>query len=98
MKKLQEGGDDELGRGGEKGKARTLDDSKILTASFRGRPLLGTKVELPAGFKGKVVGKDKNDIKSFNEFYYWNWDEKPCEDDEILKALQWLKLAKAIHE
>lgn len=73
----------------------------ILTASFRGRPLQGKKVDLPEGYKGQVIinNSDKTKtIKGFKDFYYWNWDEIPSKDDKVVKALQWIELAKVMHD
>lgn len=80
-------------------------EDPILLASFRGRPLHGRAVKVPAGFHGHVITKDtKNSANKamshmhFREFTYWNWDELPSKDDATVKALSWLKVAKAIHD
>jgi hypothetical protein len=36
--------------------------------------------------------------KHFREFTYWNWDELPDKNDTVVRALNWLQLAKAIHD
>lgn len=69
-------------------------EKSLLTASFRGRPLQGRKLSIPKGYKACVIGKKK----IFNEFTYWNWDELPNETDSVVKALQWIDIAKAIHD
>lgn len=108
IKPLKAGGDEEQGR--EKShsdlsaKSNQDPDNPILTASFRGRPLQGRKIELPEGYKGFVVsgqtskGSDnKIPNKSFEQFTYWNWDELPSGEDTAVKALQWINIANAIH-
>lgn len=70
----------------------------ILTASFRGRPLQGRKVKLPDGYIGHVHQKDSVDGRKFDEFTYWNWDQIPKDNDTVVNALQWMKIAQAIHD
>lgn len=71
-------------------------NQKILTASFRGRPLQGRKLALPKGYKGHLVSKDGKYNRKFNEFTYWNWDQIPKDDDKVVKALSWLKISEAL--
>lgn len=108
IKLLKRGGDDEQGREEDPVKQshnsdkRSLQDSPILTASFRGRPLQGRKVKLPGNYKGFVIKKDsklkeRSSIGKFKEFTYWNWDEIPSNEDAVMKALQWIDISKAIH-
>lgn len=101
IKELKAGGDEELGREklyhhdeNENGQPR--DKNPILTASFRGRPLQGRKVQLPDDYRGFLLcnGLTK---KKFNEFTYWNWDEIPKDSDTVVKALGWVNISKAIH-
>lgn len=77
------------------------EENPLLKASFRGRPLLGRKLELPTGYK--VIAQRKGstnaqDNHHFEHFTYWNWDEIPCKDDAVVKSMQWVDIAKAIHE
>lgn len=72
-------------------------DKHILTASFRGKPLQGRKIQLPENYKGLVLNKDSKLEGKFQEFTYWNWDELPSDEDSVVKALQWINVSKAIH-
>lgn len=104
IRQLEVGGDDDQGRSKEThdSKEQNSSDDPILAASFRGRPLHGRRVKFPIGFQGHVVGKDPRSTtvptKQFREFTYWNWDSLPDKDDEVIKALQWIKISKAIHD
>lgn len=105
IKELRAGGDDEQGR--ERNHAisvlqgNTDAINPILTASFRGRPLQGRKIQIPEEYKGYLVRKEsdrnKTSLKSFDDFTYWNWDELPSDNDTVVKALQWINISKAIH-
>lgn len=102
IKELKEGGDEEMGR--EESTKAKIDisgeinqASPILTASFRGRPLQGMKLKVPAGYRGCLL-VDGQCKKEFNNFSYWNWDELPNNDDTVVKALSWINISQAIHE
>lgn len=97
IKQLKEGGDEEMGRGKTELAGETNQGSPIMTASFRGRPLQGRKLQVPSDYKGYLLieGRSK---KEFNEFTYWNWDELPSNNDTVVKALNWINISKAIHE
>lgn len=104
IRQLESGGDDDQGRSKEShnSKEENSTANPILAASFRGRPLHGRKVAFPDGNQAHVVGKDPRSTsvptKQFREFTYWNWDALPTSDDEVMKALQWLTISKAIHD
>uniref|UniRef100_A0A6G1SCK1 Ribonuclease H2 subunit C n=1 Tax=Aceria tosichella TaxID=561515 RepID=A0A6G1SCK1_9ACAR len=116
IRELKMGGDDEQGRSSKHDKSIGEDDSKdpILLASFRGRPLQGRRVQVPAGYIGHIINKEPSSAsgtgpgknqretakikKHFSEFTYWNWDELPSKSDTVIKALNWLQVAKAIHD
>lgn len=75
-----------------------------LEASFRGYPLLGSKVVIPDGFKGvslqsnkKSTGKLFESKQEFKEVTYWKWDQHPHSGDPFPKSFQWLDLSAAIH-
>lgn len=104
IRTINEGGDDQQGRdstGDYLRKTRAVSSvaNPILVASFRGRPLQGKKLNLPDGYEGSVVSTEnsKKHAKKFKSFTYWNWDEIPTNDDAVVKALQWIDVAKAIH-
>lgn len=51
------------------------------------------------------TAEDRNDenqrwtpIHQFDKFTYWNWDKQPSANDTVVKALDWLEIAKVIHE
>nr|CAG4643618.1 EOG090X0IC1 [Ilyocryptus agilis] len=80
-----------------------------LEASFRGYPLQGKKVIIPAGHTGLILNETKRPLtemesrnltisKKFSEFTSWNWDYPPTPNDPIHQALEWLSLSKLVHE
>ena len=83
-------------------------DSELLTNSLRGYPLEGRKLPLPEGYTGLVVEGGKTSLTSqdrdvratasFKEMTYWNYDRKPSENDAYQQAMQWLEVAKVLHE
>jgi len=84
-------------------------DEGVLEASFRGYPLQGSKVSIPDGYLGLVLGETKKPItetqprnlsasKKFNSFTYWNWDHNPSTNDPAQLALDWLNVSKVIHD
>ncbi|XP_053622923.1 ribonuclease H2 subunit C [Plodia interpunctella] len=79
-----------------------------LTATFRGRLLNGTKMSLPQGYEAIVVTETKRPLAEnadrrfqvaggFKELTYWNWDKVPSRNDNLVKALDWMDIAEAIH-
>ncbi|KAL4704800.1 hypothetical protein ACJJTC_003512 [Scirpophaga incertulas] len=79
-----------------------------LTASFRGHSLDGVKMLLPDGYRGLVVTEVKKPLAEdadrrfqvaggFKEITYWNWDKKPSKNDNLVKAMDWMDIAEAIH-
>eukprot|EP00088_Acartia_fossae_P055964 TRINITY_DN6509_c0_g1_i1.p1 TRINITY_DN6509_c0_g1~~TRINITY_DN6509_c0_g1_i1.p1 ORF type:complete len:147 (+),score=20.90 TRINITY_DN6509_c0_g1_i1:830-1270(+) len=78
-----------------------------LENSFRGYPLEGVKMTLPEKYAGLVLdtgvltfsGEKENirGVKMFKEFTYWNYDRVPSENDNLAQALQWTKVAEALH-
>ncbi|ELU15177.1 hypothetical protein CAPTEDRAFT_135490 [Capitella teleta] len=79
-----------------------------MTASFRGRPLNGKTVQVPAGYAGVVLREsrrpftDAEDVKElsisdkFDKFSFWNLDKKCSDDDSFSRAMQWIHVAKAV--
>ncbi|KAL1518195.1 hypothetical protein ABEB36_001856 [Hypothenemus hampei] len=84
-------------------------ENNVLTASFRGYPLKGTKIQLPEGYQGMVLHESlKPDfeklqdrhffvVNKFEELTFWNWDKIPSKNDVFLKALDWIDIAEALH-
>ncbi|KAK7104011.1 ribonuclease H2 subunit C-like [Littorina saxatilis] len=79
-----------------------------LTAAFRGRLLNGQEVVLPGGYTGLVIREQGSAItedqdrslrvdQRFSSFTAWNLDKPPSGDDKLMKALQWIDIAKALH-
>ncbi|XP_072947096.1 ribonuclease H2 subunit C [Epargyreus clarus] len=79
-----------------------------LSATFRGHPLDGTKMSLPEGYQAVVVTEAKRPLSEdaerrfqvaggFKEFTLWNWDKKPSKNDNIVRAMDWIDIAEAIH-
>ncbi|KAG6461585.1 ribonuclease H2 subunit C [Manduca sexta] len=79
-----------------------------LTGTFRGHPLDGSKVTFPEGYRAIVVTEAKRPlgedadrrfqvVGGFKEFVNWNWDKKTSKNDSIVKAMDWIDIADAIH-
>lgn len=74
----------------------------VLLSSFRGRPLIGRKVELPENCSAFVLHKSKNSEESiakesFKQITYWNLDKFPSDSDSLPQAIQWINISNAIH-
>ncbi|CAG9816290.1 unnamed protein product [Phaedon cochleariae] len=85
----------------------TAKEDGSLTASFRGYPLEGQKVNLPEGYKVIVLNENvkpetESDerkfyvVNQFSDIFSWNWDRKPSKNDAIIQALQWIDVAEAV--
>ncbi|XP_013188962.1 ribonuclease H2 subunit C [Amyelois transitella] len=83
-------------------------ENRELTATFRGRLLNGKKLELPQGYEAVVVTEAKRPLAEdadrrfqiaggFKEVVYWNWDKQPSKNDNLVKALDWVDIAEALH-
>lgn len=84
------------------------DENEQLTASFRGRPLNGQALRLPAGYTGFVLKESRrpfveeedrnvNITHKFKELTYWNLDKTTSVNDNLQRALGWAAIAKAVH-
>uniref|UniRef100_A0A665XFY7 Uncharacterized protein n=1 Tax=Echeneis naucrates TaxID=173247 RepID=A0A665XFY7_ECHNA len=75
------------------------------TVSFRGRGLKGQELSCPEGYTGLVgwigfVQTFSHSIQVssvFDKLTYWNLETPPNSDDSVVKAMDWPKLAEAIH-
>ncbi len=81
------------------------------TATLRGRPLDGQVQDLPEGFscvvvqagRGDGLGEDRERrrnlraVKTAESFTAWNYDRVPSGQDQLRKALDYLKLAEVLH-
>eukprot|EP00039_Didymoeca_costata_P030530 m.30023 g.30023 ORF g.30023 m.30023 type:complete len:186 (-) comp8164_c0_seq1:197-754(-) len=95
-----------------RGKKRTAGGKDIgsrVEVNFRGRSLRGLVRGLPEGFCGIVlredgqVHTDKQERQwigtgRFKAFTQWNLEVDPTEGDKVAKALDWMQIAKALHE
>ncbi|XP_032681238.1 ribonuclease H2 subunit C [Odontomachus brunneus] len=83
-------------------------DEEHYECSFRGYPLQGKKVTVPAGYKGMTFvenkktdteGKNRNlyCTGTFSQFTYWNYDRIPSKNDALSAALDWIDIADALH-
>lgn len=81
----------------------------ILSASFRGYPLLGKEISVPKNYCGVVLRETREKMseeatrnlyatETFNKLTYWNWDKTPTDNDKFISALDWLDISHAIHE
>jgi len=73
------------------------DDNKKLEASFRGRPLNGEHLSIPNDYIGILTNSSKP-IGSFDQLTYFNLDCSPTKNDCIARSIEWLSLAKLLHE
>ncbi|XP_064479348.1 uncharacterized protein LOC135392572 [Ornithodoros turicata] len=87
-----------------------IEDSKefpnTLKSSFRGRPLLGRDVSVPADYKGVVfknLPTESGETKSFyarcgfDKLTYWKWSHPPSGNDKVVLMQDWFAVAKALH-
>lgn len=72
-------------------------DTNQLEASFRGRPLNGEHLIIPSDYVGILTHSSKP-ITSFDKITYFNLDCSTSKNDCIARSLQWLSLAKILHE
>ncbi|XP_071578590.1 ribonuclease H2 subunit C [Temnothorax nylanderi] len=83
-------------------------DEGYYDCSFRGYPLQGRKVDVPAGYRGMMFteakkadteNKERNlyCTGTFSQFTYWNYDRIPSKNDALAAALDWVDVAKALH-
>lgn len=72
-------------------------DTNQLDASFRGRPLNGAQLAIPSDYIG-ILSHSSKPISSFDQLTYFNLDCLPSKNDCIDRSLQWLSLAKILHE
>lgn len=68
-----------------------------LEASFRGRPLNGEHIDIPNDYIG-ILTNSSNIISSFDQLTYFNLDCSTSKNDCISRSIQWLSLAKILHE
>ncbi|KAL0858297.1 hypothetical protein ABMA27_012197 [Loxostege sticticalis] len=79
-----------------------------MTATFRGHGLDGTKMTLPEGYRAVVATEAKKPLAEdadrrfqvaggFKQLVYWNWDKKPSKNDNLVRALDWIDIAEALH-
>ncbi|CAG9763502.1 unnamed protein product [Ceutorhynchus assimilis] len=84
------------------------DKNPNLTASFRGYPLKGRKIELPEGYVGVLLhessrpSREKDErnfyvVNKFKDMVYWNWDKIPSKNDAYLNVLDWIDVAEVLH-
>lgn len=83
-------------------------DEEYYECSFRGYPLQGKKVAVPAEYKGMIFMENKKaDVENkernlyctgtFSQFTYWNYDRIPSKNDAFAAALDWVDIAKVLH-
>lgn len=80
------------------------EESGAFKSSFRGRPLCGSKVSVPPGYRGAVLAEENQEgsgkalvrQKEFQDLTLWQWDKKSSHPSQ--QSLDWLKVAKAIHQ
>lgn len=101
----------------QKKKRKTLHNCNIIInclilytdydCSFRGYPLQGKKVKVPANYKGVMFIENKKadtennnrnlySTNAFSQFTYWNYDRIPSKNDAVAAALDWIDIAEAV--
>uniref|UniRef100_A0A023F7A2 Putative ribonuclease h1/h2 small subunit n=1 Tax=Triatoma infestans TaxID=30076 RepID=A0A023F7A2_TRIIF len=84
------------------------EDGKLIS-SFRGHPLDGKEIKVPANFRGMIFkelekerfeGEDRNLILTnrFDSFNYWNWNKIPTKSDPFISAMDWIDISQAVHD
>ena len=68
-----------------------------LIASFRGRPLDGEHIDIPNDYIGILTNSSKP-LSSFDKLTYFNLDCSTSKNDCIARSIEWLSLAKILHE
>jgi len=77
------------------------------TASFRGHPLIGEKINVNENFTGLVISETKISLteieqkpmlvnNTFKQINYWNWDYIPSSNDPVPQAMEWLSLSEVV--
>lgn len=73
------------------------DTDNKCTASFRGRPLNGEQLNIPDDYIG-ILSNSTKYVSSFDKLTYFNLDCSTTKDDCISRSVEWLSLAKILHE
>ncbi|KXJ27137.1 ribonuclease H2 subunit C [Exaiptasia diaphana] len=84
-------------------------EQQELEASFRGRCLKGSTINVPVGYTGYVFKEERKPITDqedrvlrathkFSQFNYWNLETLPSENDAMIKAMQWIDIASVLHK
>ena len=68
-----------------------------LHASFRGRPLNGQHLNIPDDYIGMLTNENQP-IEQFDQITYFNLDCSTSIKDSFARSIQWLSLAKILHE
>ncbi|XP_049959746.1 uncharacterized protein LOC126479488 [Schistocerca serialis cubense] len=87
---------------------KTDANENVLRASFRGRPLVGDKLELPKQYSGIVMQEQKQPLTestertahvthAFKSIVYWNWAKQPSKNDAFVSMLDWIDIAEVLH-
>ena len=79
-----------------------------IKSTFRGRPLRGKEIVIPAPYRGYIANKKRDTFsdqqeqtlyveKSFDAFTLWNVETPPTSNDVMVKSLDWLEVADVLH-
>jgi hypothetical protein len=74
-----------------------INNNNKLEASFRGRPLNGEHIDIPNDYIGILTDSAKP-LSSFNQLTYFNLDCSTTKNDCIARSIEWISLAKILHE
>jgi len=92
-------------------KAANESSPEILSATFRGKPLLGAEITLPRSYSlySMTFNKESSNDETpymkvpiiesqhkVDKFIYWNFDSEPNSKDAVQKAVGWITVAEAI--
>merc|ERR1711928_220180 len=86
----------------------TKSEAGKIKTTFRGRPLRGKKVDIPAPYTGFVANKKRDTFsdqqeqtlyveKTFSSFTCWNLETPPTANDVMVKVCDWMEIADVIH-
>ena len=73
------------------------ENDQQISASFRGRPLNGTQLSLPADYIG-LLTQSSQPVSTFDQLTYFNLDCPTSSKDPLVRSIHWLSLAKVLHE
>lgn len=86
-------------------KEETVAGNVQLTSSFRGRPLLGSRLSFPDNYTGLMLRTGRLDdqptlrpAERISGVTHWNWDQPSGVNSSAYQAFDWLKVSEQLHK